>query len=137
MLTLATLGVKGQSTQPFKGANKIIFECKDSGEDLYVRLGKHLISKGYMIIADKDFLNIRTKNRSFSDFSNYVYAINSIIENNRVSFTIDIADGSANSSRTMAWRHATWPAGISKGAYEHFLAYMIGFDKLNVYYEEY
>lgn len=137
LLTLVALGVKGQSAEPFKGANKIIFECRDSGEDLYVRLGKHLISKGYLIIADKDFLNIRTKRRSFSDFSVYVYTVNSIVENNKVSFTIEIADGSVDSSRTMAWRYAAMPLGIGKHAYEHFLEYMAGFEKTNVYYEAY
>lgn len=94
MLTLATLGVKGQSAVPFKGANKIIFECKDSGEDLYVGPGKHLISKGYMTVADKDFLNIRTKTRNISDeFSAYAYAVNSIVENNKMSLPLTLRSG--------------------------------------------
>lgn len=137
ILTLAALGVKGQATQPFKGANKIIFECQDSGEDLYIRLGKHLISKGYTIIADKDFLNIRTKSRSISDLSHFVYTVNSIVENNKVSFTIDVTDGSSAAPRTIAWRYAAWPGWISENTYEHFLEHMAGFEKLNVYYEKY
>lgn len=66
LFSLIAIAARGQFELPFKGANRIVFVCTDSTEDLYKRLGRHLIFKGYVIETDKDFLNIKTKDRAMS-----------------------------------------------------------------------
>jgi hypothetical protein len=136
-LSLTAILARAQSEEPFKGANKIIFECKDSAENLYVRLGKHLISKGYAITGDKDFLNIKTRRRGISKFSPYTYTVNSIVQDNRVMVTIDLSGVRDGTFQTIDWEYSTMPVVIGKSVHEHFLEHMAAFEKTKIYYDRY
>lgn len=137
ILCLAAMTASAQSEEPFKGANQIIFECRDSAENLYLRLGKHLISKGYAITGEKDFLNIKTQVRGISRYSSHLYTINSIVQGNRIVFTIDLSGISEGTLQTVAWEYAMMPKIIGMSAYKQFLEYMAGFERTRVYYNKY
>lgn len=87
-LLLFTLSTKGQATEPFKGAKKIVMVCEDSGHDLYKRVGSYLGSQGYSIEnANADFLTFNTGLRGTSRF-NFSYMINVVILDNSVTLTM-------------------------------------------------
>lgn len=129
VLSLITIGANGQTEKPFKGANKIIFECADSTDNLYKRLGRHLVANGYVIITDKDFLSINTKERGMSQYS-YTYKINSVIKKNRVLFTMTV-------SLTSMWDWDYSNSLPNKIMYSDFMKAMEGFERLKTYYEKY
>ncbi len=104
MLCLVTVAAFGQTDVPFKGANGIVFVCADSTETLYLRLGRYLLSKGYAIDGDKDFLNIHTKDRGIPKTA-FVFSVNCVVQANRILFTMDISGMVSGTSGTIDWEH--------------------------------
>jgi len=136
LIVLITTTVYGQSDLPFKGANRIVFVCSDSTMDLYQRLGQHLISKGYSIEPNKDFLNIKTKDREMSKYS-FTFRINSVIQHNRILVTMDISGTVLGTSATIDWEYSKASTNTNKIVHDDFIRSMEGFDRTNVYYEKY
>jgi len=134
-LSLIAIVANGQTETPFKGANRIVFECADSTDNLYKRLGQHLGLKGYSLIADKDFLTINTKEREASN--NWcTYVINSIVQKNRIVFTIHMYfNRIANAPTSWDWVYSN--AQSNKIMYGDFMKAMEGFERLKIYYEKY
>jgi hypothetical protein len=137
ILSLTAILARAQSEELFEGASKIIFECPDSAENLYMKLGKHLISKGYVITGDKDFLNIKTESRSISRFTPHTYTVNSIIQGNRITFTINLAGTVDGTSHTIGWEYLKMPRATGTSAYKAFISSMAGFERSKVYYDKY
>lgn len=70
----------GQS-EPFKGATTIMITCSDSGDDLYKRVGQHLISKGAIIDkSSPEFLTITTAPIETSRYNLLFYVTATIIK---------------------------------------------------------
>lgn len=135
VLCLLTVSVRGQSELPFKGANRIIFICSDSTTNIYNRLGQHLISKGFFIESNKDFLNIKTKERSLSRYSGD-YVINCSIQDNRILFTMGYsADLGGFGSVRGDWKYAKHET--LKVLHDDFIKAMEGFDRIKTIYEKY
>lgn len=126
----------GQTELPFKGANRIVFVCSDSTTELYQRLGQHLISKGYTIETNKDFLNIKTKDREMSKYA-FAFRINSVIQENRILFTMDISGTVLGTSSTIDWKYAKASTNSNRIVHDDFIRSMEGFERTKMYYEKY
>lgn len=64
-LSLTTIGLcqtkELRSTEPFKGANTIIFMSKISDDSLYTLVGRKLVSEGFSIdVNNREFMQMKT-----------------------------------------------------------------------------
>ena len=89
LLSITNLCIAQESSEPFKKANTIIIKSDFSGEEAFMKWGKHLVQNGYSFSNnDKTFLTLKTEPRNTSKYNADFIFISSISDDGLITIKI-------------------------------------------------